>query len=739
MQALGSWAVLVQGRSVTSIPSRYARELLVAASLDPGPTPREELIDRLRPNETDSRSERRRLTKELSRIQATLGIHMWEGDRDVVAVDPGVVLDSDVARLFRGLQSTAVADNDDVEAGRLQTLTALVERGTLLPGHHSEWATALRREVEQLELDLRRRLVTGSGALDEHERLQHARRWAELEPFADDAHRAVIRLTTCCIGRAAAERYRQRVDVDYRAELGVGFEPGPESGVDEASPPAVPELTARRNQLLTRLDDRSLDHRQQSHLLRQLDDLLRTIGHHGDRGDVLNRLHQLGTVEESLVWRQAEVAVMIGDLETARRLLGEHLDPPPPPPDEAQGETETETRAASEAETRAGSEAETMLGIVAGVLRHIEGGNYDARRRLLAIEPTLAPGPTRIDVHLWLSDINDTLGDMPTSRSHAVEALDAARTLCLPHHQAAARAILGFNAGRYLLPSEAALTLDEAYAFANRTGNDGARAAVLSSYAYSHYVGRRLSTSYQYASAAAALFKRIGNVYSFIRMAGNAARAAWSYGDLDMVAFQHKSMLDVPTRFRSTVTESQIRYAEFSLWTAHGDHERALAVLESAHDLVRDLDIGYWETYLISHQFRQLLKLGRLDEALALARFNLDRVQAIDMPPRQIEWVEGDLGCALIAVGDVEAGMKTLRRIFGHGHPTQILFAPFYAWFHHGAMELGEEEAAQSMRRNVRWTLEAVKEDLTDREWELAQARSELFRYLKPMLEADNG
>ncbi len=172
IRAFGKWLISVNGVEAPSVQSRFARQILVALSLTSGWIAREKLIDDLWSSSSDIGMSRRRLSKELSRIQGCIGIRLWSGDRESVRVDPGVHLVSDVSVLIDDLGAAPPSADPVREAARLQEHVRVVERGMLLPGHFDPWTCDLRSRVEQLEIGIRRSLVELLGRCGRPDRVE---------------------------------------------------------------------------------------------------------------------------------------------------------------------------------------------------------------------------------------------------------------------------------------------------------------------------------------------------------------------------------------------------------------------------------------------------------------------------------------------------------------------------------------------------------------------------------------
>ena len=242
--------------SPVAFDTRKAMALLAVLALVERPRPRDVLAELLWP-EHDAEHARGALRRTLSTLRSAIGPEAVDATRDRVSLVRGASLEVDVDR-FRALAAAG-----DLEA-------AIAEfRGELLEGFglrdapaFEDWqrgeADALRRELATV---LARHVeATGDLAL--------ARRWLELDPLHEPAHRALIRLYARSGDRAAAlGQYRECVRTLSR-ELGVpplaettrlyeaiseGTLEGP-AAADDAPAPAQP--APRAAPLVGREDDR---------------------------------------------------------------------------------------------------------------------------------------------------------------------------------------------------------------------------------------------------------------------------------------------------------------------------------------------------------------------------------------------------------------------------------------------------------------------------------------------------
>ena len=171
-----------------------------------------------------SRSEHARgaLRRTLSALRKAVGEEWIETAGDTVALQRGPGLELDVER-FREL----AADGASVEA--------LSEAATLFSGGFLEgfalrdsadfddWQIAEAGALERELASTLQRLVERLVARGEYaQAIPHARRWLEIDPLHESAHRQLIRMYAWSGDRAAAlEQYRSVFDA-LSHELGVG-------------------------------------------------------------------------------------------------------------------------------------------------------------------------------------------------------------------------------------------------------------------------------------------------------------------------------------------------------------------------------------------------------------------------------------------------------------------------------------------------------------------------------------
>ena len=203
-----------------SFDTRKATALLAHLVLSERPRSRAALCELLWPDR-DPEHARAALRRTLSTLRTTIGEEWIDVEADGVALRGGDELAVDVRR-FRALAAEGAAAAELTEAVELF-------RGELLEGfalrdspEFDAWQTNEARALERELASALRRLVemlVGEGQLEPA--LPLARRWLDLDPLHEPAHRELIRLYAWTGDRAAAlEQYRACVRT-LSQELGV--------------------------------------------------------------------------------------------------------------------------------------------------------------------------------------------------------------------------------------------------------------------------------------------------------------------------------------------------------------------------------------------------------------------------------------------------------------------------------------------------------------------------------------
>jgi DNA-binding SARP family transcriptional activator len=121
---------------------------------------------------------------------------------------------------FRNLAS-GTADTSDAELARSTTAVSMYTGG-LLEDIDSDWARADRRRVEELYLATLRNAIARLAEAGLYESaVPHARRWVEIEPTNEEAHRVLMRLHASSGYPAGALQQFEECRATLEAELGV--------------------------------------------------------------------------------------------------------------------------------------------------------------------------------------------------------------------------------------------------------------------------------------------------------------------------------------------------------------------------------------------------------------------------------------------------------------------------------------------------------------------------------------
>jgi predicted ATPase/DNA-binding SARP family transcriptional activator len=230
LSLFGTPRVERDGQDVT--PGRAkAVALLSYLAVTRQPHERELLATLLWP-ELDAEAARNGLRRELSGLRAALGADLFRADRRHVLCSPEAVLWLDVAHFGAQIARTADHGHRDGElcSGCADALRDAVELysddflvGLLIPGcaAFEEWQFFQREALrDQLALALRR-LGDWHRRRGEHEpAIALARRWLQLDPLHEPAHRALMELYALAGRHSAALRQYQECVRLLDAELG---------------------------------------------------------------------------------------------------------------------------------------------------------------------------------------------------------------------------------------------------------------------------------------------------------------------------------------------------------------------------------------------------------------------------------------------------------------------------------------------------------------------------------------
>jgi DNA-binding SARP family transcriptional activator len=217
---IGPPRVARDGQPVT-FDTRKAMALLAHLALAERPRSREALCELLWPGH-DAEHARGALRRTLSALRKSIGEEWIETRGDSVALRRGAGLELDVER-FRELAA------DDASLDRLSEAVSLLSGG-FLEGFalrdspdFDDWQVAQAGVLERELASALQRLVERLVARGEYtQAIPYARRWLELDPLNESAHRQLIRIYAWSGDRAAAlEQYRRCVRA-LSQELGVG-------------------------------------------------------------------------------------------------------------------------------------------------------------------------------------------------------------------------------------------------------------------------------------------------------------------------------------------------------------------------------------------------------------------------------------------------------------------------------------------------------------------------------------
>lgn len=212
---------VVRGGQPVSFDTRKAMALLAHLALSERARSRELLCELLWPAH-DPEHARGALRRTLSALRKSVGEEWIETAGDSVSLRRGPGLRLDVER-FRELAA------DDASLDSLSEAAALFSGG-FLEGFalrdspdFDDWQVAQAGALERELASALRRLVERLAARGDHtQAIPHARRWLELDPLNESAHRQLIRIYAWNGDRAAAlEQYRSCVRA-LSQELGVG-------------------------------------------------------------------------------------------------------------------------------------------------------------------------------------------------------------------------------------------------------------------------------------------------------------------------------------------------------------------------------------------------------------------------------------------------------------------------------------------------------------------------------------
>jgi DNA-binding SARP family transcriptional activator len=204
-----------------SFDTRKAMALLAHLSLAERPRSREALCELLWPGH-DSEHARAALRRTLSALRKAVGEEWIDTTGDSVALRRGPGLELDVER-FRDLAAEPASLERLTEAATLFSSGFLEGFALRDSPDFDDWQVAEAGALERELASALERLVELLVARGEYARaIPHARRWLELDPLHEAAHRQLIRIYAWSGDRAGAlEQYRHCVRA-LSQELGVG-------------------------------------------------------------------------------------------------------------------------------------------------------------------------------------------------------------------------------------------------------------------------------------------------------------------------------------------------------------------------------------------------------------------------------------------------------------------------------------------------------------------------------------
>jgi len=257
---LGPLRVWLASEPVTGFCSDKARALLAYLAVEEGISHRrEELAGLLWPGYPE-RSARQSLSQALFSLRSALRLSADDAPRLLLAtrqelqLAPSPQVSIDASAFGALLQACSQHPHDDRGAGRCDECVARLQQvielygGEFLAGftladcsEFEEWLVVQRERYRRQAVEALRALVDGHS-----ERpllplsLAYARRWAELEPLDEEAHRAVMRLLAMLGQRSAALAQFERCCQLLAQDLQLAPEPATcqlAAGIRSGEPP----------------------------------------------------------------------------------------------------------------------------------------------------------------------------------------------------------------------------------------------------------------------------------------------------------------------------------------------------------------------------------------------------------------------------------------------------------------------------------------------------------------------
>jgi len=241
LSLLGTFQVILDGEPVTAFESDKVRALLAYLAVESDRPHRRETLACLLWPERPEGSARRNLSQALFNLRRVIGDHDATPPfllitRQTLQFNPSSDYQLDVTTFTESLAACEKHRHPRLEAcepcmERLQQAAALW-RGSFLTGFSlgdspafEEWSVREGERLHRLAMEALRRLVGCHQARGEYElALQYTRRWVELDPWREPAHRQLMRLLASSGQRGAALAQYETCRRLLLEELGV--EPG---------------------------------------------------------------------------------------------------------------------------------------------------------------------------------------------------------------------------------------------------------------------------------------------------------------------------------------------------------------------------------------------------------------------------------------------------------------------------------------------------------------------------------
>lgn len=228
VRTLGGFAARCDGEEITALESQRVRALFVYLLLE-GRRDRAETARFLWSLE-DPAIARRNLRQALYNLRSSLEPCEMEirADRSIVEVSDASLCRLDVHDFRRAVVEVRRAEGEDARRTALERAAAIYG-GDFLAGTwfdspvFEDWLVETQEELRTSALEILRDLVRDcEGRRDHQTGIEHARRWLELDPLAEQAHRALMRMYDWSGRRGQAlaqyETCRHRLEVELSTE-----------------------------------------------------------------------------------------------------------------------------------------------------------------------------------------------------------------------------------------------------------------------------------------------------------------------------------------------------------------------------------------------------------------------------------------------------------------------------------------------------------------------------------------